>query len=77
VVVPLTRIFSKLLQKIYRCFLCKKFQPSLIVVGYDHRLLTAREGDFNLLKKNEGINNHYEVVEIPEHIFKKHYNQFH
>ncbi len=70
VVVPFDKEFSEMSAKIYIYdFLVKKFNPSLIVVGYDHRFGNNREGDFNLLK-NEGINNNYEVIEIPEHILK-------
>ena len=70
VVVPFDKEFSELSAKKYiDDFLVKKFNPSLIVVGYDHRFGNNREGDFNLLK-NEGINNNYEVIEIPEHILK-------
>ncbi len=70
VVVPFDKEFSEMSAKKYIYdFLVKKFNPSLIVVGYDHRFGNNREGDFNLLK-NEGINNNYEVIEIPEHILK-------
>ena len=70
VVVPFDREFSELTAKSYiEDFLVKKFQPSLIVVGYDHRFGNNREGNFDLLK-NEAARNHYEVIEIPEHILK-------
>ena len=70
VVVPFDKQFSELTAKKYiDDFLVKKFNPSLIVVGYDHRFGNNREGDFELLK-NEGSSNSYEVIEIPEHILK-------
>ena len=70
VVVPFDKQFSELTAKKYiEDFLVKKFFPSLIVVGYDHRFGNNREGDFELLK-HEGSSNSYEVIEIPEHILK-------
>jgi riboflavin kinase/FMN adenylyltransferase len=70
VVVPFDKEFSELTAKKYMDdFLVKKFKPSLIVVGYDHRFGNNREGDFNLLKSG-GIHNNYQVIEIPEHILK-------
>ena len=70
VVVPFDREFSELSAKSYiEDFLVKKFHPSLVVVGYDHRFGNNREGNFDLLK-NEGTKNNYEVIEIPEHVLE-------
>lgn len=70
VVVPFDKEFSELSAKNYiEEFLVQKFNPSLIVVGYDHRFGNNREGNFELLK-NEAATNNYEVIEIPEHILK-------
>ncbi|MFN0081911.1 MAG: bifunctional riboflavin kinase/FAD synthetase [Ferruginibacter sp.] len=70
VVVPFDKQFSELTASQYiEDFLVKNFNPSLIVVGYDHRFGHNREGNFDLLKA-EGTKNNYEVIEIPEHILK-------
>ena len=70
VVVPFDKTFSELSAKNYvEDFLVKKFNPSLIVVGYDHRFGNNREGNFELLE-SEGLLNNFQVKEIPEHILK-------
>ncbi len=70
VVVPFDKEFSQLTAREYiEDFLVKNFNPSLIVVGYDHRFGNNREGNFDLLKE-KGTKNNYEVIEIPEHILK-------
>ena len=70
VVVPFNKEFSELTaEKYIEDFIVKKFKPSLIVVGYDHRYGNNREGNFELLKI-EGLNNNFKVKEIPEHILK-------
>lgn len=45
-------------------FLVKKFAPRFIVIGYDHRFGTGREGDISFLKKFEKTAG-FEIVEIP------------
>lgn len=70
VVVPFDKSFSELSAQDYiNKFLVQKFNPAIVVVGYDHRFGNNREGDFELLKK-AGVNNEFEVKEIPEHILK-------
>lgn len=70
VVVPFDKSFSELSAQDYiNKFLVQKFNPAIVVVGYDHRFGNNREGDFELLKK-AGVNNGFEVKEIPEHILK-------
>ena len=70
VVVPFNKEFSELTAKNYiEDFLVKKFNPSLMIVGYDHRFGNNREGNFDLLK-SEAANNNYKVIEIPEHVLK-------
>ncbi|MDO8366693.1 MAG: bifunctional riboflavin kinase/FAD synthetase [Saprospiraceae bacterium] len=44
-------------------FLIQKFAPRFIVIGYDHRFGTGREGDIGFLKKFEKTAG-FEVVEI-------------
>ena len=70
VVVPFDKSFSELSAQDYiEKFLVEKFNPAVIVVGYDHRFGNNREGDFDLLKKSE-TKFGFEVKEIPEHILK-------
>lgn len=68
VVVPFNKAFSELSAEEYiRKFLVEKFNPAVVVVGYDHRFGNNREGNFGLLKKAGGENN-FRVQEIPEHV---------
>ena len=70
VVVPFDESFAALSATEYiENFLVKKFQPAVIVVGYDHRFGNNRGGDFALLK-NTGAKHNFEVKEIPEHVLK-------
>ena len=52
-----------------------KFNPAVIVVGYDHRFGNNREGDFDLLKKSASSFG-FEVKEIPEHIMPMSIHKF-
>jgi riboflavin kinase / FMN adenylyltransferase len=68
VVVPFDKSFSELSAADYIAnFLVEKFNPAIIVIGYDHRFGNNREGDFNLLKSKEADYN-FQVKEIPEHV---------
>ncbi|MGB0838946.1 MAG: adenylyltransferase/cytidyltransferase family protein, partial [Chitinophagales bacterium] len=68
VVVPFTRAFSQQSPAAYvQDFLVKNFQPSKIVIGYDHRFGKNRAGDLSLLKKM-GQSLAFEVVEISKHV---------
>lgn len=59
VVVPFSREFSEMHAEDYvENFLIKKFQPKVIVFGYDHKFGNNREGDINLLK---AIANNYSI----------------
>ncbi len=70
VVVPFDKDFSQLsAQEYISNFLVEKFNPSIIVVGYDHRFGNNREGNFDLLKSKEAEYG-FEVKEIPEHVLK-------
>ncbi len=70
VVVPFDNEFSELSAHDYiEQFLVKRFDPAVIVVGYDHRFGNNRSGDFSLLEKS-GAEHHFEVREIPEHVMK-------
>lgn len=44
-------------------FLVKKFNPTVVVIGYDHRFGKDRAGDINLLK-SMADKHHFKVVEI-------------
>jgi riboflavin kinase/FMN adenylyltransferase len=51
-------------------FLVKKFEPRIIIIGYDHRFGKNRSGDYHLLEKL-GETLGYEVKEIPEHVLNE------
>mgnify|MGYP000379913460 CR=1 FL=1 len=54
VIVPFTVAFSQQAADEYiENFLVKNFQPSIIVIGYDHKFGLARSGDINFLKWHE------------------------
>ncbi len=64
VVAPFSLEFSQqTAQQYVEDFLVKKFAPRFIVIGYDHRFGTGREGDIAFLKKFEKTAG-FEVVEI-------------
>jgi riboflavin kinase/FMN adenylyltransferase len=68
VVVPFTNSFSEQTAEEYiKDFIVNKFQPSIIIIGYDHRYGKERKGDYNLLE-SMGKQFNYEVKEISEHI---------
>ncbi|MFY7879702.1 MAG: bifunctional riboflavin kinase/FAD synthetase [Lacibacter sp.] len=68
VVVPFTKAFSDLTADQYiRNFLVQKFQPSTIIIGYDHRFGRNREGDFKMLEANASAYD-YRVKEIDEEL---------
>ncbi len=70
VVVPFNKSFSELSAQDYiEKFLVEKFNPAIIVVGYDHRFGNNREGDYHLLE-DAGSHLGFDVKEIPEHILK-------
>jgi riboflavin kinase/FMN adenylyltransferase len=68
VVVPFTLEFSNQTAEEYISdFLVKKFNPTTIIIGYDHRFGNNRTGDYRLLEKYQKEFN-YVVKEIPEHV---------
>ncbi|MEQ1553434.1 MAG: bifunctional riboflavin kinase/FAD synthetase [Ferruginibacter sp.] len=70
VVVPFDKSFSEFTADEYISnFLVQKFNPAIIVVGYDHRFGKNREGNFELLKSKEAEFG-FMVKEIPEHVLK-------
>jgi riboflavin kinase/FMN adenylyltransferase len=64
VIVPFTVEFSQLLpQEFVEKFLMKCFNPSHIIIGYDHRFGLNRQGDIHLLKEYEQEGK-FKVLEI-------------
>lgn len=65
VIVPFTIEFSQIPAREYiEKFLIQKFNPSHIVIGYDHRFGLNRAGDLKMLKSLESQYG-YQVIEIP------------
>ncbi len=64
VVVPFNVAFSQMSADEYIVdFLCKNFQPAVLIIGYDHRFGLNRQGDVNYLRWH-GKTRGFEVVEI-------------
>ena len=68
VIIPFSVAFSELSANDYiKDFLVKKFSPSTIIIGYDHRFGKHRTGNFHLLEeKAEEFG--YRLIEIPKHV---------
>jgi riboflavin kinase/FMN adenylyltransferase len=70
VVVPFDKSFSELSATDYiEKFLIEKFQPKIIITGYDHRFGNNREGDYELLADKTKAH-HCKVIEIPKHVLQ-------
>jgi riboflavin kinase/FMN adenylyltransferase len=68
VIVPFTHEFSLLSAEQYiKHFLVEKFHPHTIIIGYDHRFGTQRQGNYKLLEQYADEYK-YTVKEIPEHV---------
>lgn len=68
VVVPFTRAFAEQSPNDYiKNFLIKNFNPTYLVVGYDHRFGAKRVGDISYLKKFENEEN-FKVIEIEKQL---------
>ncbi len=68
VIVPFTLEFSNQSPEEYIAdFLVSKFQPKIVIIGYDHHFGKNRQGDYKLLEKYQEKYN-YKVKEIPEHV---------
>ncbi len=63
VILPFTVEFSQIQPLEYVDLIVRKFRPSHIVIGYDHRFGLNRAGDINLLKQ-KASDYSYEVIEI-------------
>lgn len=70
VVVPFTQEFASLTAKEYVSdFLVKQFNPSAVVIGYDHHFGNDRKGNIELLKSVQEQYG-FDVVEIPAQLIK-------
>ncbi|MBL7807394.1 MAG: riboflavin biosynthesis protein RibF [Saprospiraceae bacterium] len=64
VVAPFSEAFARQSAAEYvESFLIRYFQPKFIVIGYDHRFGSGREGDISYLKKYESAAG-FQVIEI-------------
>ena len=71
VIVPFTVEFSQLHAEEYiENFIYKKFRPSCVVIGYDHRFGRNREGNVYLLKEYSAHLD-FEVIEIEKQSIKE------
>lgn len=67
VIIPFTRAFSLMTAEDYvHNFLIKHFQPSVIIIGYDHQFGHDRKGSIHTLR--EMLSGQVEIIEIPEHL---------
>jgi riboflavin kinase/FMN adenylyltransferase len=66
VIIPFTVEFSQQMPEEYvENFLIRSFNPSHLIVGYDHRFGLNRQGDINLLREYEA-EGQFKVLEIPK-----------
>jgi riboflavin kinase / FMN adenylyltransferase len=71
VVVPFSTAFASLSADDYiKEFLVQKFQPKVIVIGYDHHFGKGRKGNYQLLEKQKEIWG-YNLIEISKHILNE------
>jgi riboflavin kinase/FMN adenylyltransferase len=68
VVVPFTQDFSEMAPRDYiEHFLNYKFNPAVVIIGYDHKFGRERKGDYKLLEEYSA-NGYFDLNEIPEHV---------
>ncbi|HUQ66751.1 MAG TPA: bifunctional riboflavin kinase/FAD synthetase [Flavitalea sp.] len=68
VIVPFTQGFSELEPADYvESFLKKRFQPSVVIIGYDHKFGKERKGDYKLLEEYSA-KGYFTLKEIPQHV---------
>jgi riboflavin kinase / FMN adenylyltransferase len=68
VIVPFTQGFSELQPEQYvEQFLKAKFNPSVVIIGYDHKFGKDRKGDYTLLEEYAG-KGFFKLKEIPQHL---------
>lgn len=70
VIVPFTFEFSEQDPRSYvELFLKKRFNPSVVIIGYDHKFGKDRKGDYKLLEEYSA-RGFFELREIPQHVIK-------
>ena len=68
VIVPFTREFSELEPRDYvETFLKKRFNPAVVIIGYDHKFGKGRKGDYKLLE-DYSAKGFFTLKEIPQHV---------
>ncbi len=68
VIVPFTRDFSELEPRDYvETFLKKRFNPAIVIIGYDHKFGKGRKGDYKLLEEYSA-KGFFTLKEIPQHV---------
>lgn len=68
VIVPFTHNFSELEPREYvESFLKKRFNPAIVIIGYDHKFGKDRKGDYKLLEEYSA-KGYFELKEIPQHV---------
>ncbi|MBL7775882.1 MAG: bifunctional riboflavin kinase/FAD synthetase, partial [Saprospiraceae bacterium] len=65
VLAPFTREFARMNARAYvEDFIIRRFQPTILVIGYDHRFGANREGNIDFLREYERAG-HFQIMEIP------------
>ena len=68
VISPFTRGFSELEPRDYvETFLKKRFNPEVVIIGYDHKFGKGRKGDYKLLEEYSA-KGFFTLKEIPQHV---------
>jgi riboflavin kinase/FMN adenylyltransferase len=68
VIVPFTHHFSELEPRDYvESFLKQRFNPAVVIIGYDHKFGKDRKGDYKLLE-DYSAKGYFELKEIPQHV---------
>lgn len=71
VIVPFTALFSEQTPEQYiHDFLIARFNPHVIIIGYDHHFGKDRKGNFRLLQEKASSYG-YSLVEIPKHVLNE------
>lgn len=71
VIVPFTPAFSELEPEDYvEMFLKKKCNPSVVIIGYDHKFGRERKGDYRLLEQF-AAEGYFELKEIPQQVIRE------
>lgn len=68
VIVPFTQGFSELEPRDYvETFLKRRCNPSVVIIGYDHKFGRERKGDYKLLEEYSA-KGFFTLKEIPQHV---------